>query len=190
MKTEIKAKEFMGMIMHSNQSEIALWILSFLIFILSTMKSAFPILQLTHVARGIVGIIILCNLPKSYELLNKLDVDNQMLESQLYNDIMRQLIKKEVLVKIESIKCWLITYFILTFINFTLDSISFLYFLSKFDAKNQKTEEKLIVLVNLLIAFLFICNYIYNLISYRSCLCILDKFVEIYLSSCDFATND
>jgi len=78
------------------------------------------------------------------------------LEEKLFNDIVRGVIKREVVDKINGMKTYLITYMVATFINFLFDVIDFLYLLSQVDKDDYTNNYKVIFLSYLIIALLYI----------------------------------
>jgi hypothetical protein len=58
-------------------------------------------------------------------------VDSATLETKVFNDIVRDVFKKEALPKLKEIKGWLIVYFGFTMVNFFIDIIDFLYCLAQ-----------------------------------------------------------
>jgi len=81
---------------------------------------------------------ILRNLPRTYELVDKLNVDEKTLaEHKVYNDIVRDVVKKEVITRLNAMRGWLIFYFCLTIINFMLDVIALIYNVSILGSNTQ-----------------------------------------------------
>jgi len=138
LKVEIKTNEFMVLIKSSNIAEVFLWIFSIIVFFSSSYKFPFVWLQITHLIRGFIGMYILRNLPRTYELVDKLNVDEKTLaEHKVYNDIVREVVRKEVITRLTAMRGWLIFYFCLTIINFILDVISLLYNVSILGSNTQ-----------------------------------------------------
>jgi uncharacterized membrane protein YbhN (UPF0104 family) len=163
MKVEIKMHEFIDLIRFSNQSEISLWILSFVLYTNSNSSNQNQLVwfHLIHVVRGIMGMLLMLNLPRSYNLVESMNVDNTQLETKLFNDIAREVADREVVSKLRNIKGKLIFYFILTFVNFTLDVIDFFNCLSYLGSDSLKDNDEIIFVTMLIIAFLYIGNYLF-----------------------------
>jgi len=161
MKIEIKINEFVDLIRFSNQSEISLWILSIVLYA-NAPKEYSSILvwfHIIHVVRGLVGFLIMLKLPRSYEIVEAMkNVSEKDLETKLFNDIARNVVKKEVIEKIQGMKGYLIFYFALTFMNFIFDSVDFLYMLSNLDNKGLQNNEKVVTLSFFIIILLYICK--------------------------------
>ena len=162
MKIEIKINEFVDLIRFSNQSEISLWILSIVLYANSPKEYSYMFvwIHLLHVLRGLVGFLIMIKLPRSYEIVESMkNVSEKDLETKLFNDIARNVVKKEVIEKIQGMKSILIFYFALTFANFIFDAIDFLNMLSNLDKKGMQNNEKVVTLSLFIIVLLYLCNY-------------------------------
>jgi hypothetical protein len=165
MKIEIKINEFVDLIRFSNQSEISLWILSIVLYVNSPKEYSyiFVWIHLLHVLRGLVGFLIMIKLPRSYEIVESMkNVSEKDLETKLFNDIARNVVKKEVIEKIQGMKNFLIFYFGLTFVNFIFDAVDFLYMLSHLDKKGMQNNEKVVTLSLFIIVLLYLCKYSRN----------------------------
>jgi hypothetical protein len=160
MKVEIKMHEFIDLVRFSNQSEISLWILSFVLYTNTdeSSRNEFIWFHLIHVIRGIMGMLLMLNLPRSYNLVESMNVDNVQLETKLFNDIAREVVDREVVTKLKNMKGKLIIYFVLTFINFTLDIIDFFNCLSYLGRDDLQNNDEMIYVTMLIIAFLYIGN--------------------------------
>lgn len=161
MKTEIKVHEFYDLVRFSNQTEISLWILSLVLYFNSppNFTNVFVWLHIIHIVRGIIGFIILIKLPRSYMVVEAMkNIPEKEMETKLFNDIARGIIKEIVIDPMQKMKGWLIVYFILTFINFVFDVIDFLFILSNIDKHGQENNTKIILLSFLIIAFLYLGN--------------------------------
>ena len=151
--------EFFDLIRFSNQSEISLWILSIILYFNSPkdFSNGLVWIHILHIVRGIIGFLCLLKLPRSYAVVESMkNVPENELETKLFNDIARNVVKKEVVEKIEGIKCWLLSYFILTFVNFIFDVIDFLYILSHIDKEGLENNKKVVLLSFLIISVLYI----------------------------------
>ncbi len=158
MKVEIKMHEFMDLVRFSNQSEISLWILSFVLYVNSPEEHRNYLIwfHLIHVIRGIMGMLLMLYLPRSYNIVESMNVDNTQMETKLFNDIAREVVDREVVSKLKNMKGKLIFYFILTFINFTLDVIDFFNCLSYLGRDNLVENDEIIYITMLIISFLYI----------------------------------
>jgi uncharacterized membrane protein YbhN (UPF0104 family) len=158
MKMEIKVHEFLDLVRFSNQSEISLWILSLVLYFNSppTFTNPFVWFHIIHIIRGLMGMILMLKLPKSYKLVEAMNVDDDMMEKRLFNDIVRDVAKREVLEKLQGMKGFLIAYFILTFINFVIDVIDLFYCLAYIDKDDLSVNSQVIILTSLIVAFLYL----------------------------------
>ncbi len=166
MKFEIKINEFVDLVRFANQSEISLWILSVVLYSNSPLNfvNHFVWFHIIHLIRGVIGFLIMLKLPKSYELVESMkNVPEKELETKLFNDIVRNSIKKEILDKFQGMKSWIILYFVLTFINVIFDMIDFLYVLSNIDKGGLENNSKVILLSFLIIAVLYIGIFLFNI---------------------------
>jgi heme/copper-type cytochrome/quinol oxidase subunit 4 len=103
-------------------------------------------------------------LPRSYEIVESMkNVPEKDLETKLFNDIARSVVKKEVVEKIQGMKGILIFYFGLTFINILFDLVDFLYILSRLDKDGIENNEKVILLSLFIIVLLYICKYLFKI---------------------------
>jgi hypothetical protein len=158
MKIEIKMHEFIDLIRFSNQSEISLWILSLVLYINSNSSNQNQLIwfHLLHVARGIMGMLLMLSLPKSYNLVESMNVDNTQLETKLFNDIAREVADREVVSKLKKMKGKLIFYFVMTFINFTIDVIDLLNCMAYLGRDDLQDNDEIIYITMMIIAFLYI----------------------------------
>jgi hypothetical protein len=135
IKIEIKINEFVDLVRFANQSEISLWILSLVLYSHSPKEysNVFIWIHLIHVIRGLIGFLIMLKLPRSYEIVEAMrNVPEKDLEKKLFNDIARNVVKTQVVDKLQTMKNPLIFYFFLTFVNFLFDLIDFCYTLTHF----------------------------------------------------------
>lgn len=134
IKMEIKMNELVEVVRFGNQSEVSLWILGLVLYFNSPTdySNIFVWVHILHLVRGIIGFIILLKLPRSWKIVEAFqeinDVDK---ETKIFNDLAREIIKKEGVSKMTKMKGLLITYFVLTFINFIFDIIDLFYSVGK-----------------------------------------------------------
>lgn len=169
MKIEIIVNEFVDLVRFANQSEISLWILSLVLYTNSPKEysNAFIWIHFIHVIRGLIGFFIMLKLPRSYQIVEAMkNVSEKELETKLFNDIARSVVKKEVVEKVHGMKGSLIFYFILTFVNFMFDLIDFLYTLTHLDKVGLENNEKVILLSLFIIALLYLGKFLVNFINY------------------------
>ncbi len=163
IKLEIKATEFIDLIRFANQSEISLWIVSFVLH--QEGYSGFLWFHIIHFIRGLIGFFILFKFPKSGDIIDQMALDKQDIEDHIFNDLARKSIRTRILEPFNSMKPLLVIYMLLTTLNFCIDSLDFFYQLSKFDRKDESLNGKVYTFVNFLIAILFIGIYFLFLIN-------------------------
>lgn len=130
LKLEVKNNEFLILLKTTSISEALLWFLSVLIYFDSGSKYFIVWLQILHLIKGTIGLYILNNLPMTYDIIENMNVDVKTLETKVYNDIVREVIKDKALPKLKELKCSLLSYFLLAIINFFIDVISLLFCLA------------------------------------------------------------
>lgn len=169
LKTEIKAQDFLKLLRTSNVIEIAIWIISLLLYAntpkdfprlrqgerSSSYKNSFIWFHLLHVIRGGLGIFIAHTLPRSYQVTESLEtLSDSKLETTLFNDLIRETIFFSVTEKIKSKKIPIIAYLILTALNFIFDIIDFFVIVSSLS--KARSDAKVVLLTYLLIAGIYI----------------------------------
>jgi len=164
IKLEIKITEFINLIRFANQSEISLWIVSFVLH--QEGYSGFLWFHIIHFIRGLVGFFLLLKLPKSGDIIDQMALNKQDIENYIFNDLARKSIKTRILEPFISMKPLLVVYMLLTILNFCIDFLDFFYQLSKFDRKDESLNGKVYNFVNFIIATLYIGNLIFQTISY------------------------
>ena len=150
MKLEISMNEFMKLVKYSNQGEIAIWILSIILYYSGNLDFPLVWLHLIHVVRGILGMVISYKLPRSYELVDSMIIDDKA----NFNDIVRESVKQTILPRLKALKGLLLTYFSLTFVNFMVDIVDFLYIISNFNTEKQQKQMCAIVFLILVCLYL------------------------------------
>ena len=163
MKLEIKIHEFIDVVRFSNQSEISLWILSIVLYFNSPQNYTNYIVwfHFLHVLRGLFGMIIMLKLPRTYNIVESMNVDNTQMENMLFNDILRSVVNREVVDRLKNIKKSLIFYFVLTFVNLTIDIIDFFICLTNVEKTDISNNYKIIYLTYLIISFLYLCKIMF-----------------------------
>ena len=175
IKTEIKLHDFVKLFRFSNAGEIALWIMSLILYISTpkdilksseTKKSTlynniFIWFHIIHVIRAALGIFLIYYLPRSFEVINTLEsYSNSKFEKTLFNDLIRETIFFNVTERIKPKKKFVIIYLTLTLLNLFFDLIDFFVILTAL------SKVKLNARVILLSYFLISILYIYIDISY------------------------
>ena len=130
LKVEISINEFIGLTKMSNQGEIIIWIISFSLYYMGKREYPQVWLNIFHVFRAILGILVLNKLPRSYELIELISQDEKIMEMKNYNDIIRVTFKNHIMPRLKTMKIILLMYFSLTFLNLIIDLIDFIYLIS------------------------------------------------------------
>jgi hypothetical protein len=161
MKMEIKIHEFIDLVRFSNQSELALWVLSVVLFFNSPtgFRNIIVWFQIIHVIRGLIGVVLTKKLPRSYNLVDAMDVESTSLDNRLFNDIVRDVVKREVIDKLKEAKCLMIMYFVLTFFNFIFDVVELFHCMGYLN-ENFDLQGQIVLLTFIIIAFLFLSKYL------------------------------
>jgi len=90
-KVEIKSNSFMRMIYGTSILEFLLWFVLFLLFI-SSPSTYYLVWVLTfHVGRGILGLVLIGNFPKTYEILDNLSKNPNFEEEKILEMVQEQL---------------------------------------------------------------------------------------------------
>ena len=126
LKTEIKITEFYSLIKHSSIVEIITFMIT--ILLMFSGKLYFPLFVfcgIFHFIKGCIGLYLLEHLPKSYTLIDKMAVNEKLQETDLFNDIVRSVVKEEIFKSLENNRVLLNLYYFLNFVNYVCDLISF-----------------------------------------------------------------
>ena len=90
-KVEIKFNSLIRLIFNTSIFEMAMWVLGFLLFIASPKDMYLVWFLIVHVAKGAIGLILLNNMPKTYEILENVAKNPNFEESKII-----ELIEKEI----------------------------------------------------------------------------------------------
>ena len=174
IKLEIKVHEFVDLVRFANQSEIILWILSFLLYINTPKnfpkissgetkvkyKNVFIWLHIFHVIRAGFGIYIWAKVPKSYHYIESMkNFSDEKLSKTLFNDLARENLDHQIIKPIKDLRILIFIYFGLTFLNLIFDVIDFLVILP--GLKDASSDSKVVLLSYLMIAFCYIAVDLY-----------------------------
>ena len=168
LKTEIKAQDFLKLLRNSNAVEIAIWIISLLLYAntpkdfprlsqgekSTSYKNSFIWFHLLHVIRGGLGLFITFTIPRSYKVTEYLEtISDSKLETTLFNDLIRETIFFSITEKIKSKKIPILAYLILTALNFIFDLIDFFVILASLSG--ARADAKVVLLTYLIIAAIY-----------------------------------
>jgi hypothetical protein len=161
IKGEIKFFEFFNLISWNNHLELFLWVIGMIFFIINKSRSSFAILNTLHAIRGVIGYCIVTNMPKSYEVLDGMDISSQEMENENFGTIMRKQFKKLFFDKVKQYQTLIVIYLILGFINIFIDIIDFIVAL--INLENEEEPARVLAYSRLIISLLYISKIIYKL---------------------------
>ena len=158
LKVEICLNEFYQVVKVSNQSEILIWIISMSLFYTGNREFPLVWVHVLHLIRAIIGIFIVSRLPRSYEVIEYINGNQKLMFKDNFNDVIRDSVKEKVIPKLESMRCIFITYFSITFFNFLIDIIDFLFVISFLSVTSHRLQ--IVTLTFVILNFLYISKYI------------------------------
>ena len=124
-KVEIKFNSLIRLIYNTSILEIALWILGFTLFVASPRDMYLIWFLIVHIAKGILGMLLLNKMPKTYEILENVAQNPNFDENKII-DLIEMEIKDSFLNKWEQNKNLFFFYFISTWVNLFIDLIIFI----------------------------------------------------------------
>ena len=124
-KVEIKFNSLVRLIYNTSIFEIALWIIGFLLFIASPKDMYLIWILIVHIAKGILGMILLRRMPKTYEILENVAQNPNFDENKII-DLIEMEIKDSFLNKWEQNKNLFFFYLVSTWVNVCIDLIIFI----------------------------------------------------------------
>ena len=154
-KIEMKFQTLQGYLFWYSILEIFIFFIAIILFFSSTKNMKKVWFFFPHIPKAIIGFIILKHLPKTHEILNKINFDEDLikLEENFKSEFISFIKNKE-----SSIKKILAFYFILDTICITFDCVLFCVIAPDFGEKGR--EQKFFVLILCDIIFIFI-DFIY-----------------------------
>jgi len=130
-KVEIKFNSLIRLIYNTSIFEIALWILGFFLFIASPKDMYLIWILIVHIAKGIIGIILLNKMPKTYEIMENVAKNPNFDESKIIELIEKE-IKDFFMVKWEENRNKFLIYLVSTIVCLVIDLIIFIAQVSAF----------------------------------------------------------
>ena len=124
-KIEIKFNSLIRLIYNTSIFEIILWVLGFTLFIASPKDMYLIWILIVHIAKGILGMMLLNRMPKTYEILENVAQNPNFDENKII-DLIEMEIKDSFLNKWEQNKNIFFIYAISTCVNLLIDFIIFL----------------------------------------------------------------
>ena len=134
-KVEIKFNSLIRLIYNTSIFEIALWIIGFLLFVASPKDMYLIWILIVHIGKGVIGIILLNKMPKTYEIMENVAKNPNFDESKIIELIEKE-IKDFFLIKWEENKNKFFIYLINNIICLVIDLIIFIAQVSAF-GKNE-----------------------------------------------------
>ena len=130
-KVEIKFNSLIRLIYNTSIFEIALWIVGFLLFISSPKDMYLIWILIVHIAKGVIGIILLNKMPKTYEIMENVARNPNFDENKIIELIEKE-IKDFFMIKWEENKNKFFIYLISTIACLVIDLIIFIAQVSAF----------------------------------------------------------
>ena len=130
-KVEIKFNSLIRLIYNTSIFEVAMWILGFLLFIASPKDMYLIWFLIVHVAKGVIGLILLNKMPKTYEILENVAKNPNFEESKIIELIEKE-IKDFFIIKWEESKNKFFLYLVSTIACLIIDLIIFIAQVSAF----------------------------------------------------------
>ena len=158
-KVEIKSNSFMKMVYSTSLLEISLWIVGLLLFISNPSKFYLIWVLLLHLFKGIFGLIILSNMPKTYEIMDGLYKKENVDEDKVI-DMIETIMKETFLVRWNENKTKLFIYFLFTILCLITDCVIFFVQLFLFGFSNYYLTQ---VAIMFIIIIFFVSDIIYFL---------------------------
>jgi hypothetical protein len=124
-KVEIKSNSLMKMIYSTSLFEIALWLVGLLLFISSPGNMYLIFVLSIHPFKGILGLIILSSMPKTYEIIENL-ARNPNFEEEKILDLISAQIRETFIERWTQNKNKLLWYLISTAVSLIIDFIIFI----------------------------------------------------------------
>jgi hypothetical protein len=134
-KVEIKSNSLIKVIYSTSLFEFALWLVGLFLF-LSSPRNLYLIWALViHIAKSILGFILLSSMPKTYEIIENV-AKNPNFEEDKIIDLIQSQIRETFIQRWADNKNKLLWYLICTFICFFIDVVIFIVQISIFGNKN------------------------------------------------------
>ena len=121
-KVEIKFNSLIRLIFNTSIFEICIWILGFFLFIASPKDMYLIWFLIVHIAKGVMGIILLNKMPKTYEILENVAKNPNFDENKII-DLIEAEIKDFFIIKWEQNKNLFFIYLVSYFVCLVIDLI-------------------------------------------------------------------
>lgn len=160
-KLEMKYNSLISMIYTNCVTDFLLWVICIILFIFSPENFFLAWILTIHLAKGVIGMLVLQKIPLTYEVIEKLSKQPDLDESNL-NDTIYSELKNFFMARWAENKCYLLTYFILNILSIVIDLICVIVHLVRFPDANEREYQAVMTLVN----FLFLCKLRYYILLY------------------------
>jgi hypothetical protein len=124
-KVEIKSNSLIKMIYTTSLFEMALWIIGFLLFLVAPKELYLIWVLIVHMFKGMLGLVILRHMPKTYEIMDNLYKNPNFEEDKIMEMIDTQ-IRETFMDRWSQNKRKLLWYLILTIVSLVFDIVIFI----------------------------------------------------------------
>jgi hypothetical protein len=124
-KVEIKSNSLMKLVYNTSLFEIFLWIIGFLMFMVIPSKLYLIWVLIGHMVKGILGIVLLNHMPKTYEIIENLS-KNPNFEEDKIMDMINTQIRETFLERWNANRRKLLFYLIATIFSLVVDIVIFI----------------------------------------------------------------
>ena len=124
-KVEIKFNSLIRLIYNTSIFEITLWVIGFILFIASPKDMYLIWFLIVHIAKGILGMVLLNRMPKTHEILENVAQNPNFDENKII-DLIEMEIKDSFMNKWEQNRNLFFFYLISTYVNLFIDLIIFI----------------------------------------------------------------
>ena len=121
-KVEIKFNSLIRLIYNTCLYEIALWVLTFFLFLSSPKEMYYTWILIVHILKAILGYILLDKMPKTFEIIENIAKNPNFSEDKIIELIKKEL-KESFIIKWEENKGKFLAYLIVTIACFGIDFI-------------------------------------------------------------------
>jgi hypothetical protein len=168
-KLEMKYNSLISMIYTNSITDFLLWIICIILFIFSPENFFLAWVLTIHLAKGIIGMLVLQKIPLTYEVIEKLSKQPDLDESNL-NDTIYSELKNFFMNRWSDNKCYLLTYFILNIISMVIDTICVIIHILMYSNSEEREYQAVMTIVNFVflckINLFFIVNFLFFILYY------------------------
>jgi hypothetical protein len=124
-KVEIKSNSLIKLIYNTSLFEVFLWIVGFLMFMVAPGKLYLIWVLIGHLVKGILGLLLLSQIPKTYEIIENL-AKNPNFEEDKIMDLINTQIRETFLERWTQNRRKLLMYLIATIFSLLVDLVIFI----------------------------------------------------------------